>query len=79
MIQTVMETSQFPYKEGEMVTWNFQNSIPFGGGGPIYKEGVCMSNDIKPIDVANGSKLIEMDTSTLYVFDQDSEEWRAWG
>lgn len=43
-----------------------------------YKEGVCLSTDTKPVNVANGSKLMEMDTSTLYVFDKANNEWRAW-
>ena len=42
-------------------------------------EGVCTSEDTKPTTgIENGSKLMEMDTSTLYMFDKESGEWRAW-
>lgn len=39
-----------------------------------------LSTDTKPTDnVVNGSVFIEMDTSTLYFFDQENVEWRKWG
>lgn len=60
-----------------MITWHIQNSLP-EGPSRMYKEGECLSTDTKPTNVANGSKLLEMDTSTLYVFDRGSETWRAW-
>lgn len=41
-------------------------------------EGVCKSSDTKPMNYGNGSMLMEMDTSTLYLFDESSNEWRAW-
>lgn len=41
-------------------------------------EGECLSTDTKPTDVANGSTLIEMDTSTMYFFDENARVWRAW-
>lgn len=49
------------------------------GAGTSYKEGVCLSTDTKPTDeaLANGSVLIEMDTSTVYFYDAENEEWRA--
>lgn len=48
--------------------------------GKKYIEGACLSTDSKPVEdvLMNGSKLIEMDTSTLYMFDADNEVWRAW-
>lgn len=46
--------------------------------GRFYKEGTCLSTDTKPLDLDNGSKLLEIDTSTLYVFDLENETWRAW-
>lgn len=47
-------------------------------GGKMYCEGECLSTDEKPTDVANGSKMMEMDTSTLYTFDEANRVWRAW-
>lgn len=42
-------------------------------------EATCLSSDTKPTqDVANGSILMEMDTSTLYMFDEASNTWRVW-
>lgn len=59
-----------------MVTWaeargNF--------GKATYYEGVCLSTDKKPTEgVLNGSKLMEMDTATLYLYDAENQMWRAW-
>lgn len=48
-------------------------------GKLLIKEGNCRSTDTKPIEnIANGSMLMEMDTSTLYLFDEESHTWRAW-
>lgn len=65
-----------------MLTWDKEQLI---GGRKnaddsvrIYKEGTCLSTDTKPTNVDNGSKLIEMDTSKLYVFDLDGNQWREW-
>ena len=41
-------------------------------------EGSCLSTDTKPTNYANGSKLLESDTSTLFVFDEANNLWRAW-
>lgn len=39
----------------------------------------CLSSDQKPTTgIANGSIALEMDTSTMYVFDQAGSQWRAW-
>ncbi len=60
-----------------MITWNVSR-------GPIYEEdymeGACLSTDTKPTDdkILNGSKLLEMDTSTLYIYDAKNKVWRAW-
>lgn len=43
--------------------------------GRYYIEGTCLSTDEKPTDCKNGSKLIEMDTSKRYVFDEENSEW----
>ena len=42
------------------------------------KDYVCVSTDTKPTTgIVNGSKLLEMDTSTVYVFDAANGEWLA--
>lgn len=46
--------------------------------GKSVVEGVCLSTDEKPTNYGNGSMLMEMDTSTLYMFDEDHETWGAW-
>lgn len=46
--------------------------------GKKYVEGKCLSTDVKPTTYANGSILMEMDTSTLYMFDEKNKTWRAW-
>ena len=47
--------------------------------GKVLIEATCLSTDTKPITgIANGSSCIEMDTSTLYFFDEDNHIWRAW-
>lgn len=43
-----------------------------------YIEGTCLSTDEKPTNVANGSILLEMDTSKLYMFDAANSTWREW-
>lgn len=44
-----------------------------------YIEGSCLSTDAKPTDgIANGSVLFEMDTGTMYKFDEENVAWRAW-
>lgn len=60
-----------------MMTWNRSTYI----AGKAYFEGECLSTDAKPTGehIMNGSKLIEMDTSTLYIYDAENQEWRAFG
>lgn len=44
---------------------------------PFYKEGKCLSTDVKPTSgLANGSILIEMDTSKVCIFDEQNSLWR---
>ena len=38
-----------------------------------------LSTDTKPTDVPNGSVFVEMDTSTIYVFDEENTTWEEWG
>ena len=46
-----------------------------------YFEGHCLSSDTKPVgdNIANGSSLIEMDTSKIYFYDAQNGEWKEWG
>ena len=43
-------------------------------------EGQCLSTDTKPqLNIANGSQMIEMDTSKIYFFDESSGQWLEFG
>ena len=60
-----------------MLTWNYIKYV----GSKVYKEGSCLSSDTKPTNdntLLNGSKLIEMNTSTMYLFDEANKTWRAY-
>lgn len=61
-----------------MITWTVQQQI---GADQTLSEGVCLSTDTKPTGegIANGSKLMEMDTSTLYLYDAENGAWKEWG
>lgn len=57
--------------------------VPTQGGGMVgryYFEGMCLSTDTKPTteDVANGSILLEMDTSKIFMYDEAAKTWREW-
>ena len=41
--------------------------------------GTCKSDEEKPMDVAFGSRLMEIDTSTMYHFDDETQQWLPWG
>ena len=44
-----------------------------------YIEGSCLSTDTKPTTgIGNGSILFEMNTGTMYKFDEENAAWRAW-
>lgn len=38
-----------------------------------------LSTDSKPTSVANGTRFIEMNTSTIYFFDAEHDDWLEWG
>lgn len=43
-------------------------------------DGQCLSTDTKPtLNIANGSQMIEMDTSKVYFFDEANSQWREFG
>ena len=43
-----------------------------------YFEGACLSSDTKPTGdhIQNGSKLIEMDTGKVFMYDAQGKVWR---
>lgn len=58
-----------------MITWTAIKHMY----GKVYREGVCLSTDTKPTTdttMLNGSKLIEMDTSKLNIYDEKNKTWR---
>lgn len=58
-----------------MVSYNSTKYL----AGRMYIEGECLSSDTKPTEnILNGSKLMEMDTATLYMYDEENNTWRAW-
>ena len=40
--------------------------------------GTCLSGESKPTDVAFGSRLMEIDTATMYHFNQNTSTWIPW-
>lgn len=60
-----------------MITITTEKYLSYGS---MYKEGVCLSTDTKPTgdELANGSKLMEMDTSKFYLYDKANKTWREW-
>ncbi len=43
--------------------------------GKELVEIACLSSDTKPDGYANGSILIEMDTGSIFMYDEDGAEW----
>ena len=43
-----------------------------------HREGTCLSTDTKPTDWDSGSILMEIDTSKVYIYDAENEQWREW-
>jgi hypothetical protein len=43
--------------------------------GCIPADYIGLSTDTKPTDVPNASSFYEMDTKTLYLFDQQNSVW----
>lgn len=43
-----------------------------------HREGTCLSSDTKPTDWAGGSFLLEIDTSKVYIYDQQNSVWKEW-
>ena len=60
-----------------MVTWNNQIQ-DIGETTSMVMNGTCLSTDDKPLNVGNGSILLEMDTSKVYLYDLKNKVWREW-
>ena len=59
----------------KMITYD-KMVVNFRESGEIFRvDGKCLSTDEKPTDVENGSSLIEMDTGTLYFFNETEKQW----
>lgn len=43
--------------------------------GEVFNDVRCLSTDEKPLDVLNGSTLIEIDTGNTYMFNAATHEW----
>ena len=43
-----------------------------------HTEGTCLSTDTKPTNWDGGSILLEIDTSKVYMYDAQNEQWREW-
>lgn len=59
-----------------MITFHVERYI----AGRAFRLGTCLSTDTKPTNdptMMNGSKLVEMDTSTEYYYDAESHMWLA--
>ena len=63
-----------------MVTWDPASRhlvISTNGVHKYFGHGSCLSTDSKPTaDIANGSTLLEMNTSNVYTFDEANTTWR---
>lgn len=61
-----------------MISYNVERLV---SQGKYYREGVCLSGDTKPTTdttMANGSQLKEIDTSTVYYYNEEDAEWWPW-
>lgn len=45
--------------------------------GRIPSDFVGLSTDTKPTDVENASTFYEMDTKTVFLYDEENEQWLA--
>ena len=62
-----------------MISYQVQEYFSKTGDAQVfYVEGTCLAADTKPTNVANGSKMLEMDTGKIYLFDAQNSVWRAW-
>lgn len=60
-----------------MITWHLMKWVSID---LYYREGECLSTDPKPTEgMYNGSKLAEMDTGKLYMYNAAGGAWIEWG
>jgi hypothetical protein len=60
-------------KEKEMITVReLKRTI----NGKEIADIVCLSTDVKPTGLANGSICLEMNTGKFYVYDEENNEWK---
>ena len=43
-----------------------------------HVEGTCLSTDTKPDNWDGRSILLEIDTSKVYMYDAENEQWKEW-
>lgn len=62
-----------------MLTWESSKIVGYDANGdPLErKSGYCVAADTKPTggSIANGSRLIEMDTGKVYFYDEEGGAW----
>ena len=59
-----------------MITWKTFKGVDADSNViKPYGEGVCLSTDTKPLNMANGSKLTEMNTGKNFYFDETGSVW----
>ena len=62
-----------------MLTWESSKIVGYDANGdPLErKSGYCVADDTKPTggSIANGSRLIEIDTGKVYFFNAEDGEW----
>lgn len=63
-----------------MVTITKQKNYRIAQDGTkhFWAEGSCLSTDTKPTSWDNGSIMMEIDTSTVYFFDEAGKRWLPW-
>lgn len=60
------------------MAWSFYGVRHNGYGS--YGHGFCLRDDTKPTrGILNGSDCVEMDTSKIYLYDEENQEWLEWG
>ncbi len=80
--EQITNSGELLRKEQEMITISNEKFTGSADrldehGNPIrIVDAYCLSTDTKPTTWENGSTLLEMDTSKVYMYDADNETWR---
>ena len=53
-------------------------TVKLNTAGKSIVEATCLQSDGKPKTFANGSIALEMDTGTMFMYDEQNQIWRAW-